>query len=351
MRLNWPMLVWGGHRLLAGKPRDLRTLAHTQTELAPAEALDVAPAIYPTGALDHITDLSPWRTWDRELELINGGAENHAATIAYQIDDVLLSGAFLYKKAGKAQPGHGDARLWGDSTPTTRIDQAHLVSCFAGSRFFGPFLKDSLPLELLPPAGSHAITMQTKPYGDEPGYRAIFDLPAPPLIARARIKHLTFYDDFGQNSAKAARYAVMRDRLRRRMTPPDHTPPIGIYLKRGATGEARIMANEAALEDRLTALGFDIVTPSELTAQDTTRRILGAPIVISVEGSHMSHAVYSMADKAALVVLQPPDRFAMAFKEFTDRIDIRFGFVVGRPAPDGFSVDISELEQLIDRLS
>ena len=71
-------------------------------------------------------------------------------------------------------------------------------------------------------------------------------------------------------------------------------------------------------------------------------------MVISVEGSHISHVVYSMSRDGLLTVLQPPDRFAMAFKEFTDCIGLRFGFVVGDPTEGGFSVDLDTLRRFLD---
>lgn len=336
---------------MAGGGSDIRDLAHETIEIVPPEPAPFAPAHHLADALERVTELSPWRSWPRERELIAGGVETHAPTKAYVIDDVMLSGGHLYKKAGRTHPGFGAARIWDDAGRTQHIETAHLVSCYAGSRFFGPFLKDSLPLELLPDAEAPRITMQTRPYGHEAGYRALFDLPAPPRVQRARIGRLTLYDDFGQNAAKAARYQIMRERLHARLAGGGGTPPAGIYLKRGATGEARVLQNEAALEDALVALGFDVVEPAQLEAAEIARRTLNAPIVISVEGSHMSHVVYSMAANAALLVLQPPDRFAMAFKEFTDRMGYRFGFVVGHPVKDGFTVAIDDITRLIDQMA
>ena len=76
-----------------------------------------------------------------------------------------------------------------------------------------------------------------------------------------------------------------------------------------------------------------------------------ARIVIGVEGSHLSHAIFTMADDAAFLVLQPPDRFAMTYKEFADRMSMRFAFMVGTAAEDGFTVDHDRLRRIIDRVS
>lgn len=351
MTLNWPMLVRMGHRLTVRHPCTMADWASQSYEISPAESINAQPAVHPDGALDRITGLSPWRSWPIEAKLIEGGPKTHAGTKAFVVDDVTVSGPFVYKGATRYDPGYGKERLWDRSgARSIELDDAALVSCFSGSRFFGPFLKDSLPLELLPDDGAHRITMRTRAYGHEAGYRGLFDLYAPPLVNRARIRRLTIYEDFGQNAGKAGRYKTLHDRLRTTLAQQDHPAPVGVYLKRGDTGESRILQNEDALETYLTDLGFDIVEPAQLDADEIAKRTLNTPIVISVEGSHISHVAYSMAWTGTLLVLQPPDRFAMAFKEFTDRVGIRFGFVVGKLADGGFSVDLDELRYFMDRL-
>lgn len=351
MTLNWPMLGRLSRRLLGQRSGHMREIAQTTRTLAPEETTPVPPAIYPDGALDKVTGLSPWRNWPTETALIEGGRTTHAATLAHVVEDVTIFGPLVYKGVTQYDPSYGDERLWQSfQTPRQHIDAATLVSCYAGSRFFGPFLKDSLPQELLPDAGAHPIAMRTKSYGHEAKYRALFDLLAPPLVEHAYIRKLTFYDDFGQNSGKAARYATLHQRLSKQLQSPGMQPPVGVYLKRGQTGEARILSNETALEDTLRAQGFDVVEPAKLTAEEIARRTLDAPIVISVEGSHISHVAYSMARNGTLLVLQPPDRFAMAFKEFTDRVGIRFAFFVGDPAKGGFQIDLASFARFLDRI-
>lgn len=351
MRLNGAYLRWGFRRLVAGTSADIRTLARETDALHPEETAVSPPALHLDGALDKITGLSPWRTWPVEQSLIRGGSGKHGATLAHVIDDVMLSGGYIYKRETRSNPGYGEERIWmRDRARHVQLDTAHLVSCYAGSRFFGHFINDSLPLELLPDTDAAKITMRTRPYGHAPGYRALLDMPAPLCVSHGRIGQLTIYDDVGQNSGKARRYRSLRDRMRRKLAGRDPAPA-GIYLKRGATGEPRMLTNEAALEARLVRLGFDVIEPARLDAEEIARRTFGAPVVVSVEGSHMSHTVFTMADAAAFVVLQPPDRFAMAYKEFTDSIGLRFAFLVGTATPGGFEIDLDDLDRLLDRIS
>ncbi|TCS59811.1 uncharacterized protein DUF563 [Primorskyibacter sedentarius] len=353
MRVNTPLLAWGLRRFVTGRTPDLHELATRSWEISPALSEACPPAIHLPDALDRITALSPWRDWESERRFIEGGVIEHAATRAHLVEDVDISGAFLYRSAAKMRAGFGPQQMIRKGGASfQRISEAHLVSNWAGSQYFGIFLRAILPMELLPGQGAPMISVVTKPYEHEDGYRQILSMPPPPRVASARVKRLTLYTDFGQNASKAVRYAELRARLRRTLTPPaPEAPPTGVYLKRGDTGERRHLTNEAQVEAALAALGFDIVEPSKLEPRTIAQRLLDAPIVVSVEGSHLAHAIYPIAENGTLVVLQPPDRFAMAFKEFTDRADLRFAFTVGRPAPNGFSVDIDDLKHTLDMVS
>lgn len=307
------------------------------------------PALYPDGALDRIEAASPWEDVASLRDRIEGGPGSHGASRAYLIEDVDLSGACLYRGAARAQPGYGRARPWRTGGATVRLEEAHLVSAWSGSLFFGPFLRDTLPLGLIPEAGAPSLTMTSKAYAHAPGYRALVDLPSPPCPGAARIARLTVYEDFAQNSFKAERYRELRARLRRHVTDPAR--PSGVYLKRGATGESRMLTNEAEIEALLAGFGFDIVEPAKLEPAEIARRMTDTALVISIEGSHLAHAIYTLADDGAFLVIQPPDRVALPYKEYADRMEMRFGFVVGRPAPGGFSADPGEIAAMVERLA
>ena len=341
MTVNTAVLKWGMRRLLSGRPPDIRDTATRSWEICPADTQISPPAIYLEGAVDRITDLSPWRNWESERRAIKGGPIEHAATRAYLIENVSIADAYLFQGAARAQEGFGPLSLMrSNAKPREYLKQACLISNWAGSHYFGVFLRASLPMEMLPEADEKAVSLVTKSYTHENGYRTLFSLPRPQCLTSAHIDQLTLYTDYAHNASKADRYTEMRQRMRQTLgkTPGNSA---GVYLKRGATGERRIVANEAEIEAALTACGFDIVEPAKLSAEEISRRLLDAPIVVSVEGSHLAHAIYSIADGGAFLVLQPPDRFAMAFKEFTDRAGLRFAFTVGTPVENGhFSVDL-----------
>ncbi len=348
--LNVPMLRRGLHRLLAGRAVDLKSLATRSWELCPAEACRNPPALYPPDHLARIRKLSPWQSWDREKPLIEGGVGQHAASEGHLLQNVWLSGAHLYKGAGRLQPGYGPERLWHPGRGSCQhLTEARLVTSRSGSHFFGTLLLDDFPLALLEPDGPPPLTMVSKHYEHEAGYRELCAVPVPEPVQHAFIERLVIYTDYAQNSLKAARYQQLRAALRQHLTAPADQPCI--FLRRGAAGMPRVLTNAAALEAQLQTLGFDILDTDHMSAAEIAQRSLNARLVVSVEGSHLSHVIYSAAENATLLVLQPPDRFAMPYKEYTDRMGMGFAFLVGLPTAEGFEVPVHEVEAMLEEIA
>lgn len=352
MQLNLPMVKRVARRLAVRRAPDFHSLASREWQLCAPEQKVVPPAIHLPGALDKVRALSPWRNWDTERLLVAGGRVNHAASTAHLVTDVDLVGAYLYRGSAKLQPGYGEERLFNEEDePPVVLDAAHLVTSHSGSHFFGTFMLDDLPLGLIPEAGDTCIAMMSKPYQHEAGYRELMNLPRRREVRRARIRKLICYTDFAQNSYKRERYDQLRSRMRQALDLQWQrgTKP-GIYLRRGAAGEPRVLRNQAALESALQALGFDVLDADGLSAREIAQRSLDARVIVGVEGSHLSHAIFSSAEQACFLVIQPPDRFAMPYKEFTDRMDMRFALVVADPAPGGFVVDLDDMHRLLEKL-
>ena len=99
---------------------------------------------------------------------------------------------------------------------------------------------------------------------------------------------------------------------------------IGIYLKRGPPANG-VCLPTSRRSSACSAGWIRHHRPARLGAENIARRDPRARIVIGVEGSHLSHAIFSMADDGAFLKAQPPDRFAMPYKEFADRLGHRFG--------------------------
>lgn len=347
--LNGPRLRWAYRRVLAGAPVALTARASAEWTIHPEESFEVPRAVYLSGAVERVTSLSPWRNWDAERLLMNGGPTTRGATRAWILNEVSIVGPIIYADAGRWRAGYGpDSWVLRGREENVELDRAALVSTSSGSTWFGSYLLDDFPLELLA-AGEAKVSVEAQAYRDEPGYRKLLDLvPAPTQIRRGRVSQLVYYEDPGINSHKAARYRELRSRLRERVAADRPAAGRLIYLKRGRTGDARILLNEKQVEDVLTRLGFEIIEPAGLSVDEIVRRTMDARCVVSVEGSHKSHCIFTMADSGSLVVLQPPDRFALPYKDFTDALGMRCGFVVGMQGQGGFRIVPEELERVLD---
>jgi hypothetical protein len=350
MTLNLPLIRRYVHRLRAGRSVAMESLATRAWTIHPERKALVPKAIHLDGMVERIISLSPYRRWESERPLIAGGSMLLAPTRAYLCENVEVAGPCIYAGAAAEHIGYGsETMLRPDATERRLIDEAHLVTTFSGANWFGTYFLDDLPLELLSPSAGQ-IALQRRAYGHEWGYRELMALPAPPIVRDGRIRRLTMYEEPAQNASKAARYQELRGRLRRRVAGSADAAARLVYLRRGSDGERRVLENEPAVEQALERLGFVVVDSTGMTAEEIARRTYDAEVVVSVEGSHLTHSMYTMADDAAYLVIMPPERFALQYKDFTDAVGMRFGFTVAQKSGDGFVQDLDDLRRTLDLL-
>jgi hypothetical protein len=351
MRLNLPMLRRRLHRLGGRRATDLKACATRTWQLRPGEQATVPPAHHSPKMLERVTALSPWRAWETERVMIEGGKIGHDPTLAHLVENVSIVGSFAYSGAGKEHRGYGQEKLFLDSDePPQSFNEACLITSNFGSHFFGTYLQYDFPLALLPESGATLISMVTKPFSHAEEYRRLCSVPASHLVHQGFVRKLTMYSDHAENPSKEERYRALRASVKAAFANEAKGSFPGVFIRRGRSGELRLLENEPEVEAELARLGFRIVDPETQSARQIAAACFDAPLVISVEGSQISHAIYTMADRATLLVLQPPNRFSMSYKEFTDRVQMRFAFLVGLPSPQGFRVEIAELKALIDEL-
>lgn len=349
IRLNWPMVKRLILRFARGRYIGMDALAKRSLVLCPEEISILPKAIYLESSLERIKALSPWRNWSQEQLFIHGGKAELPASRAYLVEDVNVVGPFIYRGPAKYNPGFGPEQLLLKEAGSRQdIDRANLVTTWGGSHFFGALLLDDFVIELNADDPENNIRMKTKPYGHEATYRKLLGLNHSSLIEYARVGRLALYSEPSNNSFRTNRYRVLRGRLRENIDGGVAFAATGVYLKRGRTGEDRLLENEHVIETYLEQNGFDIVEPAALTVEEIVRRTMDAPVVISVEGSHISHILFSIAEEGALVVLQPPDRFSTVYKEYTDCMGMRFAFIVGLQSSGGFTVPLDEMKRVLD---
>lgn len=348
IRLNFPMVKRLILRFARGRYIGMDALAKRTIVLCPEEIACLPKAIYLESSLERIKALSPWRNWSQEQLIIHGGKTEISASLAYLVEDVNVVGPYIYSGPATDKPGFGPQQLLLKEAGNRKdIDRANLVTTWGGSHFFGALLLDDFVIELNADDSENNIRVRTKPYGDEATYRKLLGINNSPLIEYARVGRLTIYLEPSNNSFRANRYRVLRKRLRQNMGGGVTRAATGVYLKRGRTGEDRLLENEHEIETYLERNGFDIVEPGVLTVEEIVRRTMDAPVVISVEGSHISHILFTIAEEGALVVLQPPDRFSTVYKEFTDCMGMRFAFLVGMKSSGGFTIPLDEMKRVL----
>ena len=348
MRINLPMLGRLLNRAIKG-PTDIESAADSIKILCQEEAFLLQPAIHLRGEPEKIKKVSPYRNINTEQLLIRGGKWLSSPIKMFALHNVEFVGPFFYAGALKIKPGYGNEKILLPNTEACkRLEVANLVTTWSGSRWFGSLLLDDFPLELLPEDTENNLRIPTKTFHHENAYRDRLKISTSIFCQRASVNKLRIFNDPTINSHKANRYKILRQRL----TPNQQDKKTGsykhVYLKRGTTGETRILKNERAIELFLQKQGFKTIDTANLDANEIINYTLGAMIVIGIEGSHLSHAIFTMAANGTLVVLQPPDRFAMVYKEFTDCLNMRFAFVVGNDDEEGFSVSTDQIDKVLE---
>lgn len=157
-------------------------------------------------------------------------------------------------------------------------------------------------------------------------------------------KELSYSPDIGQNSGRAARLSRLRADVRR--VAGDAGIP-GVFIRRGRSGSARVLNNEDQLAAALAARGFAIVSTTD-DLLTIWRKAGGAPVTVSMEGSHWNHVFLASKEDAFHVVLNPADRFNNVYAEFLDKIPGQLAGTLARRDQGGYTVDIDRVLRLID---
>ena len=85
----------------------------------------------------------------------------------------------------------------------------------------------------------------------------------------------------------------MRRRLRAKFSRTSYS---GAWIRRGKVGQRRILTNKGEVEAFLESRGFAIIDPQTMGVEEMIGKLLGAPIVVGVEGSQLSHGLLTVGD-------------------------------------------------------
>lgn len=344
--LNHVLIKQRALRLLGGT-RSFKDLADKQWTICPGHSSYPSPAIFLEGELDKVTAVQDETTFAYELRRVQGGTQhNHAPTMAYRLTDVYLVDGSVYKNAMRYSVSPAKPKFVVPGN-TNYISSGVLACSFVGNKYFGHWMTDDVPMALAAQQLGQAVRTSGPLTVHQTQYSSLFGVQ-PVALRKAKFKELLILEDFGQNQYKRQRYDRMKTALTQ-ATPARKGPDI--MLLRGTSGVARILVNENEVAEFLSKQGFDILQPDEkMSAAEIVARMLGARIVVAVEGSQLAHAVFTMGENGVLLTLQPPYRFNNAFKDITDCLDLRYSFIVGKQVDKGFEIKLEHLARVLDRI-
>ena len=130
--------------------------------------------------------------------------------------------------------------------------------------------------------------------------------------------------------------------------PPPRSNCAGyVYLRRGETGDQRLLNDEDAMIRRLERRGFCSINIQDLELGEIHAALCEATVIVSLDGSHITHIYYTAPENAALVTMIPDDRFVDVHKKYCDCVGMRIGFLVCGRAGDGYDVDLERTLDLV----
>lgn len=222
------------------------------------------------------------------------------------------------------------------------FDRATLLNTMQGLYYFGHWLQDDCPLYERVKDAPPLLSVARNDWPDMSYYETGFGQ----TWTETRFAHvgdLTVWRDLNYSTEKAQRIQALRVRLRKTMVP--RASGRIVYISRGQTGEPRNMSNVVAFEAALRQAGVEVVEPGQ-----GGQAMLGARIVISIEGSQACHGIYALADGGTILIIQPPERFYNPLRNWTSLLGLTYAIVVGQKDATSFFVNPDEVLRMVDRL-
>ncbi|MDR6711345.1 hypothetical protein J2W83_000939 [Pseudomonas hunanensis] len=330
---------------------NLKSLATKSWDIAPGETTVSPSAFYLPNQLERVTGWEAKRFFPyvHPARTMEGGLTvQHGPTRGYLIKDVWLIDGVLYKD---------NASLWlalkSTNLPRIIVDQeiqrAAVYCTQNGNSWFGTWLMEDCVTYAL--AANEGVPVTTAPsakfplFSQAPAYEDWLGMK-PLRMRTAFFREVVVFDDLSNNRSRHLRYSAMGEKLLSHVQYETHP---GVFILRGGDGDLRFLRNELAVAEHLrTHRGFRVVNPLKTDVPSIIAACAGAKVVIGVEGSQLVHGVNVLQPGGSLLTLQPPNRFVSYFKYLTDRDQQNFGFVVGTPDGEGFTIDIDEVERTLD---
>lgn len=322
----------------AGSPD---TTSFEKEILCPDEETRLPPAIMLPGQLEKVSGAPAESTIAYEIDFVTRPRAIHVATIAYHIRKATLFNGSVYAGTWKLSILE-DAS---NTQPTIHIAKAALASSAVGNLYFGHWLKDDCTAHIIAQNYGHVLCVNHDRFPHRNAYASWYSQDWQ-SSGNAHIDHLIAFRDFGQNSFKAARFRKLRSMLRSRFSFGGSSK--FVYLRRGETGVGRVVENEEEVLEALLKNGFVVLDVARDSLEKIVSELLNAKIVVSVEGSHVSHCTATLPENAGIVLLQPANRFATIHRGWADNLSVHYGLVVAEQTAKGHHFSKNEILKTID---
>lgn len=294
------------------------------------------------GEADRIVGHHADSTPSVNMALLSGGAIHQGPTRLHLVRDALIAdGTVLTARSYDRLARGGKKRMILTGQPE-RISEGALCSTQVTERYFGHWLKDGVAHELLAQDRELLpIVLARSPWLHEEGYRTFLGLH-PRQVDYARCDRLWLLEDWEVNAHFVGRYERLRSKLRETINASEANGRV--YLARGALAAGRALSNEEEVRAALERRGFTILDPTQSSAEDIARTLASARLVVSPEGSAITHAILAMPRGSGIITIVGAQHFNLAYKLICDALGIRFGLTVAD------AVDTDRFSQSIDRL-
>ena len=335
---------------------ELLNAAASVEELHPAEKIAGTPCIALPGQYERVSKGAFNIEIAEEIAQLKGARREIGPTVRYVLDNVLLSHGIIQAR-GRRMLFNSTINFGPIQSPWAEYDEAVLRSSYVGCYFFGHWLADDCTTHLLAQQLGTPMSMPTPPWPNRAGYLALFGQSYIEL-GRARVRRLVLYNDIAHNEHKASRFRALRARVASNnesraagriiylMRGRGGAPPVGSAAYQSSAG--RRLLNEVEIVESLMRRGVIIVRPEMLTVPQLIAELLGARIVIGLEGSQLSHVLFTLHDKGGMLAIQPPDRLYNGYMDAVNVLGMRYGIVVGEQRQSGFHLPLGDLLRTID---
>lgn len=323
-------------------PLPLLDIAAEVRQLEPASSVPAKPPLSLPDEIGRVRDFFGGR--EAQVPRLLAVTRDEGPTLSYRLPDALIADFTVYC-GGRYEVYAGGGKRPVLTGASDEFDEAQLCTTSCAQSYFGHFLRESLPLEVLAEQRSVVgVTFAREPWLHESGYRALVGLD-PVATSFARVRNLWITDERMLNEGWRARFRKVRERVRGKVIP---TGDERVYLRRGTMGKARNLLNEDAICECLNTEGFKIIAPESMKPWEIASALANAKLVACVEGSVQQHAFIAMPEGATMLSIQPPNRFNSIAKLLTDAIDATFAFTVADPAENGFELQPDRFLRTLD---